>query len=69
MGGTIAKLAAQGLCPQGALVKHVVDAGVKAGYDADLATWSGPAMLLAAEETRAFEGQARANQPRRKDVA
>jgi hypothetical protein len=64
-----ARLAAQGLCPQGALVRHVVEAGVKAGHDADLATWSGPAMLLAADETRAFENQARARQARRKDVA
>jgi hypothetical protein len=64
-----AKLAAQGLSPQGALVKHVVEAGVKAGHDPDLATWSGPAMLLAAEETRAFENQARARQTRRKEVA
>src|SRR5205085_1320155 len=37
-----AKLAAQGLCARGALVKHVALAGSKAGYDADLASWSGP---------------------------
>jgi hypothetical protein len=50
-----AKLADQGLCAKGSLVKHVVQAGVKAGYDSDLATWSGPAILLAADETKAFE--------------
>jgi hypothetical protein len=64
-----AKLAAQGLCEPGELVKHVVEAGVKAGHDSDLNTWSGSAMLLAAEETRSFENQARDRQPRRKDVA
>src|SRR5262249_6911389 len=42
-----ARLASQGLCRAGDLVKHVVKAGVKAGYDADLATWTGPALILA----------------------
>jgi hypothetical protein len=64
-----AKLAAEGTCAAGELVKHVVAAGQNAGYDADLATWSGPAIHLAAEETRRFESQARDRQPRRKEVA
>src|SRR5262245_31564001 len=64
-----AKLASQGLCGRGDLVKHVVAAGVKAGHDADLAAWAGPAIALAAEETRAFEAQARARRGRHKDVA
>jgi hypothetical protein len=51
------------------LVKHVVQAGVKAGFKADLTGWSGPAMALAAEETKAFEAVARNRQPPRKDVA
>jgi len=64
-----ARLANQGLCQRGALVKHVVAAGTKAGYDADLATWSGDAIELAAEETRKFEAQARQEVAQRKDVA
>jgi hypothetical protein len=63
-----ARLAGQGLCKQGELVKHVVQAGVKAGYDPDLSTWNGPAILLAAEETKAFEAELR-RQAQRKDVA
>src|SRR5579885_2737964 len=50
-----ARLAAQGVCRAGELLKHIVQAGVKAGYAADLASWSGPAILLAVEETKAFE--------------
>jgi hypothetical protein len=61
-------LARQGLFEKGELVKHVVAAGIKAGYDADLTTWTGPAITLAAEETKAFEAQAR-KQTRRRDVA
>lgn len=63
------RLAGQGLCQRGELVKHVVAAGVKAGYDADLATWTGPdAMCLAVDQTKAFENAAR-QQPGRKEVA
>jgi hypothetical protein len=63
-----ARLAKRGLCRPGDLVKHVVAAGVKAGYDADLATWSGSAIALAVEETRGFETRQR--QPAgQKDVA
>jgi hypothetical protein len=64
-----ARLAAQGLCKPGDLVKAVAMAGVRAGYDSDLATWSGAAILLAAEETRAFEANARKGQRDHKDVA
>jgi hypothetical protein len=63
-----ARLAGQGLCPAGALVKFVVQAGVRAGYDADLSTWSGPAIELAVEETRAFEADLR-QRPPEKEVA
>src|SRR5205823_6253165 len=38
-----ATLARQGRCKPGELVKHVVQMGIKAGFDADLAAWSGPA--------------------------
>jgi hypothetical protein len=64
-----AKLAAQGLWPRGALLRHVTEAGVKAGHGADLATWTGPAFALAAEETKAFEARARRERGDRKEVA
>jgi hypothetical protein len=63
------RLAAQGVCECGALVKYIVQAGVKAGYDSDLSTWSGPAIGLAVDETRAFEAEARQQTVRRKEVA
>ncbi len=63
-----ARLAKKGVCQPGELVKHVVAAGVKAGFDADLATWSGPAIALAVEQTRAFEARAR-QADGKKDVA
>lgn len=62
------QLAAQGVCDEGDLVRHVVAAGVKAGYDPDLNTWTGQAIQLAVGETRVFE--ARIRQPNRvKEVA
>jgi len=63
------RLAAQGFCVPGDLVKHVVQAGVKAGHGADLSAWNGPAIVLAVEETKAFEAQARQRRHERKDVA
>jgi hypothetical protein len=64
-----ARLAKEGVCPAGALVKHVVQCGVKAGFEADLATWSGQAIQLAVEETRKFETLARQQAGERKEVA
>jgi hypothetical protein len=64
-----AKLAAQGVCAKGALLKHVAKAGEKAGHGSDLATWSGAAIAFAVEETKVFEGQARARKATTKDVA
>jgi hypothetical protein len=64
-----ARLARQGVCREGDLVKHVVQAGVKAGHEADLAAWSGPAIQLAVEETRSFEARARQQAAEKKDVA
>jgi hypothetical protein len=60
------KLAAEGACQRGDLVKHVVQAGVKAGYAAELSSWSGPAIELAVEETKRFESQVKESH---KDVA
>jgi len=64
-----ARLAQQGVCQPGELVKHIVQAGVKAGYEADLATWSGPAISLAVEEARAFESRLRQQKGEQKEVA
>jgi hypothetical protein len=62
------RLAREGACKPGELVKHVVDAGVKAGYERDLTSWGKEAIQLAIEETKAFE---RAHQPAppKKEVA
>jgi hypothetical protein len=64
-----ARLAKQKLCRPGELVKHVVHAGVQAGFGPDLSAWSGPAITLAVEETRAFEARLRTQVPAKKDVA
>ena len=62
------KLAAQGLCARGALLAYIAEAGKKAGHGPDLSSWSGPAITLAVEETKAFEAQLRQQGPR-KEVA
>jgi Rad52/22 family double-strand break repair protein len=64
-----ARLATDGICQQGDLVKHVVEVGVKAGHDSDLSTWTTPAIALAVEETKAFEKQVRQRKSNRKQVA
>jgi hypothetical protein len=61
-----ARLAQQGVCQAGELVKHIVAAGVKAGFQADLETWNGPAIALAVEEARAFEAL---QQPHHKGIS
>jgi hypothetical protein len=52
-----AQLARKGRCRPGELLEHVAQAGVKAGFEPDLTTWGGPAILLAVEETKAFEAR------------
>lgn len=64
-----AKLARQGLFASGDLIKHVVAEGIKAGHTADLADWSGGAILFAADVTRAFEAEKRSHLKKRKEVA
>jgi hypothetical protein len=64
-----ARLTAQGLSRSGDLVEHVVQAGISKGYDKDLTTWTGSAITLAVEETKAFETQLRQRLAERKDVA
>lgn len=61
-----AKLATQGVCAPGELVKHVVASGVKAGQEADLSAWDQAGIALAAEETKAFESRARKPRPGKK---
>jgi hypothetical protein len=61
-----ARLAKQGLCQQGDLIYHVVQAGLAVGHDSDLSRWTGPAIQLAIEQTRVFEASRRGPQ---KDVA
>jgi len=50
-----AKLAAQGVCQVGDLLRHVAEAGEKAGHGADLTQWNADAIAWAAKEVRAFE--------------
>jgi hypothetical protein len=50
-------LADKGVCKPGELVKSVVEAGVKKGFEKDLSAWSGEAIRLAIEEVRAFEAR------------
>lgn len=54
-----ARLAREGLCQAGELIRHVLAAGVKAGHGTALETWSRPAMSLAAAATKAFEARLR----------
>lgn len=60
------QLAREGLCKPGELVKHVVAAGVKAGHDREMTAWTGDAIQLAIDATRAFEAERRSG---RKEVA
>lgn len=54
-----AKLAAQKLCVRGALLAHVTQAGVKAGYTADMTEWTGPAIQFAVDAVKEFEQSVR----------
>lgn len=63
------RLSAQGLCVQGELVKHVIQAGVKAGYGPELVSWHGPAIAFAVDATRTFEATARKQADSRRHVA
>lgn len=56
-----AKLAAQKLCVRGALLAHVTQAGVKAGFTANMTDWTGPAIPFAVEAVKEFEQSVRPN--------
>lgn len=64
-----ARLVEQGLCRTGELLRHVARAGAKAGFGEDLTAWAGPAIVLAVEETRAFEARLRQKTAGQKEVA
>jgi hypothetical protein len=49
-----AKLASEGRCQLGALLTHITQAGVNAGFGNDIRNWVGPAVELAVAETKAF---------------
>ncbi len=54
-----AKLASQKLCVRGALLAHVTQAGVKAGYTANMTDWTGPAIPFAVDVVKEFEQSVR----------
>jgi len=54
-----AKLAAQKLCANGALLAHVAEAGARAGYGEDLTRWNGPAIAFAVQTVKQFDSSIR----------
>ena len=64
-----AKLVEEGLCGNGELLRHVAEAGEKAGFGADLSVWPKSAFTLAAKETRTFENRARRRRSDNRAVA
>ena len=63
------QLVKQQRCQPGELVHFIVQAGVQAGYDADLSAWQGPAIQLAVEQTKAFKDRMRRQAGARKGAA
>jgi hypothetical protein len=63
------RLAAEGLCSQGALVQYVTQEGVKAGHGVDLSSWTETAIQLAIEYTKVFEITCRKRKMEQKAVA
>lgn len=64
-----AKLAGQKLCPVGALLAHVTQAGVKAGYTANMSEWTGPAIQFAVDAVKEFDQTARQGKPEPRTAA
>jgi hypothetical protein len=64
-----AKLATQKLCQRGALLAHVTQAGVKAGYTANLSDWAGPAIPFAVDAVKEFEQTLRQGKPEPRNAA
>lgn len=63
------KLAAQKLCTVGALLAHVTQAGVKAGYSANMTEWAGPAIPFAVDAVKEFEQSLRAGRAEPRNAA
>jgi len=63
------KLAAQKLCQRGALLSHVTQAGVRAGYSANMTEWTGPAIPFAADAVKEFEQSLRASKAEPRNAA
>jgi hypothetical protein len=64
-----AKLASQKLCQRGALLAHVAQAGVKAGFTANLTDWTGPAIPFAVDAVKEFERTLRSEKPEPRTAA
>jgi hypothetical protein len=64
-----AKLAAQKVCNVGALLTHVTQAGVKAGYTANISEWTGPAIQLAVDAVKEFEQSVRTGEKESRTAA
>ncbi|QJX00315.1 Rad52/Rad22 family DNA repair protein [Frigoriglobus tundricola] len=64
-----AKLAAQKVCSRGALLAHVTQAGVKAGFTANMLEWAGPAIPFAVDAVKEFEQAARQAKPEPRTAA
>jgi hypothetical protein len=63
------KLAKEGLCQRGELLRHVIEAGRKAGHAEDLTEWADGAIGLAVEEGKKFAVLVREQRGERKGVA
>ena len=64
-----AKLASQKLCSRGALLAHVTQAGVKAGYTANMSDWTGQAIPFAVDAVKEFEQTMRQAKPEPRTAA
>jgi hypothetical protein len=64
-----AKLAAQKLCRVGALLDHVTQAGVKAGFTANMSDWTGTAIPFAADAVKEFVHSLNAGKPEPRTAA
>jgi hypothetical protein len=53
------KLSDQKVCPVGALLSHVAQAGEQKGYGPDITAWDGDAIPFAVAAVKAFESEAR----------
>jgi hypothetical protein len=63
------KLTKEGLCQRGDLLRHVIEAGRKAGHAEDLTDWADGAIDLAVDEGKKFAALVREQRGERKVVA